>query len=132
MRLYDIESKFTISEFKCPCGCEFGSHQEDIDKNLIDKLNMIRILYNKPMVVTSGARCEDYNASVGGKPDSAHLPDKVTGQCRAADILVRSSEDRYTLLSLALKLGITRVGFGPNFLHIDTAVDLPSPVGFMY
>jgi len=132
MRLYDIESKFTTTEFACPCGCGFGTKPEDIDRRLVDRLNIMRMLVARPLTITSGARCAAYNASVGGKPLSAHLPHHDTRQCRAADILVRSSEERTEMVQLAYAVGFTRLGFGPNFLHVDVAWDLPSPVAFMY
>ena len=132
MRLYDLDSKFTTQEFGCPCECGFGDKEEHIDPNLITKLNMMRILYGKPMVVTSGARCQTYNDEVGGAENSAHLPHHHTGQCRAVDILVNDSTLRFTLVSHALALGIERIGLGPNFLHFDVAWDLPKPVMFNY
>ena len=132
MKLYILDSYFTTTEFSCPCGCGFGRKQEDINKDLLDKLNMMRILYGEPMVVLSGARCEEYNRSVGGVEDSAHLPHAITGQCRAVDILVRSSSARFTLINLGLKLGITRFGLATTFLHMDVAWDLPGHVMFNY
>jgi uncharacterized protein YcbK (DUF882 family) len=132
MRLYDFESKFTTEEFTCPCGCGFGSKEEDISNLLINKLNMMRLLYGKPMVVTSGARCKDYNASVGGVANSAHLPHYWTGGCRAVDILVTTAVQRYTMIRHALNLDIKRIGLAPDFLHFDVDYDLPQPVMFTY
>lgn len=132
MKLYVPDSYFTTEELACRCGCGFGSTERDIDKDLIESLNMMRVLYGKPMVVTSGARCKYYNGQIGGLPDSAHLPHLITAQCRAVDISVRSSYDRYELMRIALNVGITRFGLGPDFLHLDVAWDLPDPVMFMY
>ncbi len=132
MRLYDIESKFTTEEFKCACQCGFGTSQEDIDENLIEYINIVRMLYGKPMVVTSGARCKAYNTRVGGLANSAHLPHDITGQCRAVDIHVKSGQERFELVSLALKVGFTRIGLAPDFLHLDVAWDLPDDVMFNY
>ena len=132
MRIYDIKSKFTNYEFKCKCGCDFGTMEKDIDPNLINRLNMIRILYGKPMVVTSGARCKEYNAKIGGLPDSAHLRHASTRQCRAVDIYVNNGFDRYDLIQLALHVGFTRFGLATDFLHLDVAWDLPDPVMFNY
>ena len=132
MRLYDLESKFTTEEFTCPCQCGFGSKPEDIDRTLIDKLNLIRILIGRPLIVTSGARCAAYNASIGGKPFSAHLSHAETKQCRAADIAVRTGHDRIELIQVALAVGFTRLGIGANFLHLDVAWDLPTPVMWVY
>jgi uncharacterized protein YcbK (DUF882 family) len=132
MKLYPLGSYFTTEEFTCPCECGFGSKEKDIDENLIDSLNMMRMLYGKPMVVTSGARCKDYNLKIGGVSDSAHLPHPITSQCRAVDILVTNSYDRAHLVELAATVEIYRIGLASNFLHFDVAWDLPSPVMFNY
>jgi hypothetical protein len=132
MKLYPLGSYFTTEEFECPCECGFGSKEKDIDENLIESLNMIRILYGKPMVVTSGARCKGYNTKIGGLPYSAHLPHPFTTQCRAVDISVKNSYDRFELIRIALNADITRFGLGPDFLHLDVAWDLPDPVMFNY
>lgn len=132
MKLYPLGSYFTTEEFECPCECGFGVQESDIDENLIEYLNIMRLLYGKPMVVTSGARCQDYNTEVGGLPNSAHLPHPLTAQCRAVDILVRSGYARSELIELAHTIGINRIGVGPDFLHFDVAWDLPNPVMFNY
>lgn len=132
MRLYDIQSKFTTSEFRCKCNCEFGSKPEHIDETLINKLNMMRILYARPMVVTSGARCQAHNDEVRGEPNSAHLPHSDTGQCRAVDIAVSDGSNRSVLLDLAYRVGFQRVGIAETFLHLDVAWDLQSPTTFIY
>ncbi len=132
MKLYHQNSRFTTEEFMCPCGCVFGTVEEDINENLISTLNMMRTMYGKPMVVTSGARCEQYNAQIGGVPNSAHLPHPDTSQCRAVDIHVGNSHDRFDLLSIAHRLGITRIGIANTFIHLDVAWDLPDEVIFTY
>ena len=132
MKLYVPDSYFTTEEFACPCMCGFGSEEKDIDPDLIQTLNMVRTLYGKPMVVTSGARCKAYNARVGGLVDSAHLPHPGTSQCRAVDIFVTDSYDRFDLVQFALDAGFARFGLASNFLHLDVAWDLPSPVMFNY
>jgi zinc D-Ala-D-Ala carboxypeptidase len=132
MRLYDIDSKFTSDEFKCPCDCEFGAVPEDIDPNLINRLNMMRILYGSPMLVTSGARCIDYNKEIGGVPSSAHLPHYSTLQCRAVDIAVSNGSNRAMLLDLANRVGFKRIGIADTFIHLDVAWDLPTPNTFIY
>ena len=132
MKLYVSDSYFTTEEFACPCDCGFGSEENDIDPDLIENLNMMRTLYGKPMVVTSGARCKAYNARVGGLADSAHLPHPLTSQCRAVDIHVNNGFSRYELIRIGLNVGFYRFGLGPDFLHFDVAWDLPNPVMFNY
>jgi uncharacterized protein YcbK (DUF882 family) len=133
MKLYPGTSYFTTGEFQCPCDCGFGSVEEDIDKRLIDKLNIMRTLYGKSMVVTSGARCEEYNRSVGGVEHSAHLPHHISSMCRAVDILVRNGEERMILVDLARAVGFERIGIAPNFLHFDVEEELlPTQTMFIY
>jgi uncharacterized protein YcbK (DUF882 family) len=110
----------------------FGSKESDMDKNLINKLNVMRILYGKPLVVTSGARCLAHNTEVGGAPNSAHLPHPHTGQCRAADLLVSGGQHRDELMSLAKQVGFERMGVASHFVHLDVAWDLPTPNIFIY
>jgi hypothetical protein len=133
MRLYPEVSYFTTGEFECPCDCGFGSLEEDISEELISKLNIMRALYGKPMVVTSGARCDEYNNAVGGVANSAHLPHPASGQCRAVDILVRNGNARLDLVDLARMVGIERIGIAPDFLHLDVEDELlPVPTIFHY
>lgn len=47
---------------------------------LLDRLNIIRGVWGKPMIITSGYRNPEKNASIGGAKNSAHL------FCQAADI----------------------------------------------
>lgn len=46
---------------------------------LLARLNRFRVIYGKPMNVTSGFRSEAHNKKIGGAPGSAHL------SCQAAD-----------------------------------------------
>jgi hypothetical protein len=133
MKLYPGVSYFTTSEFECPCDCGFGSLEEDISEELIGKLNIMRTLYGQSMVVTSGARCDEYNHAIGGVENSAHLPHPVSGQCRAVDILVRNGKARLDLIDLARVTGFERIGIAPNFLHLDVEDELlPVPTIFHY
>jgi uncharacterized protein YcbK (DUF882 family) len=59
---------FKESEFACKCGCGFC----EPDARLLETLDAIRKVLDRPVVVTSGCRCETHNAAVGGVPDSNH------------------------------------------------------------
>lgn len=132
MKLYGPHSRFTTEEFACKCGCGFGSQEADISFLLIGTLNLMREVYRKPMMVTSGARCAEYNKKVGGTPLSAHLPNPTTGQCEAADIFVGSDEDRLGLVRLSMRYGFSRIGLAPTFVHVDVSTSLPSPRLWLY
>ena len=124
---YQLSMYFTTEEMVCPCGCSFGSVVEDMNEELLLVINTIRSIRKLPMIITSAARCEDYNHLIGGAPRSAHLPDG-NSQFRAVDIFIQTSSQRAEYVDLAWRLGIRRMFMGENYLHIDVAKDLPHPV----
>ncbi|WP_051184456.1 D-Ala-D-Ala carboxypeptidase family metallohydrolase [Desulfatiglans anilini] len=65
------------------------------------------------LIVTSGYRCPSHNAKVKGSPTSSHL------RGLAADIFCPDSRSRFQIVESALKHGVTRIGIGKNFIHID-------------
>lgn len=111
---------FKLEEFTCKCGC--GGNK--IDPVFVQKLDTLRGLYGKPLVVTSGYRCPDHNARVSA---TGRAGPHTTGH--AADLAVARG-DAYLLLKEALSLGFTGIGVqqkgGGRFLHLD---DLPSAPG---
>jgi hypothetical protein len=60
-------------------GQECPSNLEGNLQGLLLALNRFRAAYGKPMIVNSGYRSPEHNASVGGRPGSAHV------LCQAAD-----------------------------------------------
>lgn len=108
----DLSKNFSSSEFWCPCGkCERLVPK----RTLIDLLQRMRFSYGKTMVVTSGVRCREHNATVGGAPDSRHLPEHRDG----ADIACPDGDTRYDLVRLALREGATFVKLYPRHIHVD-------------
>lgn len=132
MKLYGPNSFFETKEFTCPCGCGFGSQVHDTSERLIDWLNEIRILVNRPILITSGARCKTYNEQIGGAPNSAHLPNPETHQCEAADLKVQGGIERLEIIKLALYIGFRRIGCAKDFVHLDVAKHLPNEVLWTY
>ena len=65
---------FKRSEFNCGCGCGFNH----IDVRLVKILDMIREHYGKPIIITSGVRCANYNRKVGGITNSMHIKNKAS------------------------------------------------------
>ncbi|MBF0556568.1 MAG: peptidase M15, partial [Nitrospirae bacterium] len=65
-----IKSKyFKQDDFACPCGCGLNN----ISQDLVDQLDELRESANFPLVIISGTRCAEYNETVGGVADSAHI-----------------------------------------------------------
>jgi uncharacterized protein YcbK (DUF882 family) len=70
-------NKDTDKRLACPC-CP----NQDVLPTVYVALEMIRNHFGRPVKVTSGYRCTNYNKQVGGAPDSRHL------QGLAVDVVV--------------------------------------------
>lgn len=96
----------------CTC-CGRGA----LDDTLLVVLELVRNHFGEPVTITSGYRCDEYNAKVGGGEYSQHLYGS------AADIVVRniSAQEVYSFIdktfpnSFGLGLYLTDGGF----VHID-------------
>lgn len=119
----DLSAHFSRSEFRCKCGC--GA--DHIDLELVGRLQRLRSMIRQPIVVNSGVRCFAYNASVGGKPDSAHIKGE------AADIQCKDSGTRFRMKRVIYAWSLfNRVGHGKDFLHLDVSKTLPQEVEWNY
>jgi uncharacterized protein YcbK (DUF882 family) len=110
-----ISPNFTLSEFRCRCGCGGESKPEILAnlKRVAAMLEKVRQACGRALVITSGYRCPKHNAAVGGAKGSLHLEGK------AADV---------TCATLApaevqrIARGIPEVnglGLGKSFTHLD-------------
>ena len=106
---------FTETEMRCPCGCG----RADMQDSFMDRLQQIRNGHARPMRVTSGFRCPDYNERISS---TGRTGPHTTG--RAADIAV-SGESAYHLLGSAYALDMRGIGLkqhGPplgRYMHLD-------------
>lgn len=88
----------------------------------MERVETLRLLYGKPLVVTSAARCPEYNAKVSG---TGRIGPHTTG--RAIDFGV-SRADAHKLLSLAFSMphftgvGVNQKG-DKRFIHLDDLTD---------
>ena len=74
----NISPHFARSEFACRCGCGFDT----VDVDLLRVLEALREHFEKPVRLTSAARCRLHNKAIGGSDFSMHLWGK------AADVVV--------------------------------------------
>ena len=106
---------FTEDEMRCK-----GSGEIAMDQRFMDRLQNLRNLYGKPVIVTSGYRSPEYNAEVS--PKTGRTGPHTTG--RAADIQC-SGADAFELIARALDRGFFGIGIyqkGPHknrFIHLD-------------
>lgn len=74
---WDDIKYFTPDEFRCKCGCGAG----DMKEKLIRNADTIREHFGAPVIVSSGRRCKNHNARVGGVSNSRHLAGKAMDFC---------------------------------------------------
>lgn len=88
-------------------------HAFNVDPQLVKKLESLRrICRNRPIIVSSGYRSPEYNATVGGVKRSQHMTGK------AADIHVDGIDNRM-LANYARIVGFTYVKIYSNHVHVD-------------
>lgn len=104
-----LSEHFDSTEFECHCGCG----QYKADSALIEVLECMRKYADCPLIVTSGYRCPDHNAAVGGVPNSYH----VLGL--AADIALPEGWDVDTFADLAEQCGAKGIGKYDWGIHVD-------------
>ena len=100
----DLGKNFSRYEVQCSCGC--GASW--VSPKLIEKLQHVRDVVGKPMTITSGVRCESFNASIKGSLVSSHMPD-ADGMGLAVDIACITSKARYEMVDVAIKF-FRRIG----------------------
>lgn len=107
---------FKRKEFACQCGCGFDT----VDAQLLEVLSRIRDAFG-PVIITSGCRCANHNAKVGGSKSSQHL------YGRAADIKVPNSNPD-AVYAYVDALYPDRLGLGKykSWVHVDTRTNGPA------
>jgi zinc D-Ala-D-Ala carboxypeptidase len=106
---FQLTANFNLKEFQCRhCG------QVKISPKLVNTLQALRNLLNKPIKITSGFRCETHNKNVGGAKNSYHM------QGLAADVVI-GGVDYEELVDICFNLGFTGIGVykDQGFIHLD-------------
>ncbi len=106
----------------CPDGCGL----DNVSEALIKLIETIGEITRRQIIITSAARCGAYNKQIGGAPNSAHL------RGFAVDIACYTIHERWLLLTAASAVGITRVGVGRGFVHLDIDPTLPAQTMWLY
>jgi uncharacterized protein YcbK (DUF882 family) len=111
-----LSKHFSRHEFACSDGCGFDT----VDVATLEILEAIRTHFNAPLEVTSGARCVEYNASIGGAENSQHT------YGRAADIQVSNVSPKDVYDWVALNFPFVSLGSYTTFTHVDTRTNGPA------
>lgn len=101
---------FSRSEFACKCGCGGNT----VDARLLELLTTFRGYFDKPIIITSGYRCENWNRKQNGSPKSQHLVGK------AADFYVKGEDIEvvYSIVNDAMA-DWGGVGLYDSWIHLD-------------
>jgi uncharacterized protein YcbK (DUF882 family) len=83
-----------------------------VNHKFMDRLDLVRSLYARPLTISSGTRSAYSNALAGGAPRSFHLFGL------ACDISV-INQDKRLIQRLAADQGFTGFGYYRSWLHID-------------
>ncbi|MCK0743579.1 D-Ala-D-Ala carboxypeptidase family metallohydrolase [Chromohalobacter nigrandesensis] len=111
-----ISPHFRRGEFACSCGCGFDT----VDHGTLEILEATREHFGVPVTVTSGCRCPEYNARIGG---AAHSQHKVS---RAADIQVKGVDPDEVHDWIDANFPFVSLGRYDTFTHVDTRSDGPA------
>lgn len=106
---------FDSREFASRDGAPSPYGPMNVKQELVDFLNRLRLAFGKPLIVTSGYRSPEHNATIpGAVPNSYHT------KGLAADVAPMDAKDLNRLWQLADSMNVTGgVGRYDTFVHID-------------
>lgn len=120
---WNLYPNFKKEEFDCS-----ATGENNMQHEFMSKLQAIRTEFGKPIKVTSGFRSKQHPIEARKTTSNG---EHTQGNC--ADIYCDNGADRFRLISLALKHGITRIGVAKSFLHLGIGgVGLPNNVIWEY
>lgn len=119
---------FNYSEFDSPD--EPGSGTK-MDLEFLKTLDWIRDACGFPFKITSGYRTAAHNQAL---KDAGHkaVDDSAHTKGKACDIAIANSSQRMEIVKMALRYGISRIGLGDTFIHLDCDIEKPRMVIWLY
>jgi len=97
-----------------------------MNANLLTLLEVIRGDVGEPLTITSSFRTREYELAHGRTGNSAH----TLGL--AVDLACTTAKLRYKIINSAIKRGVTRIGIGKDFIHIDISTSHEQQVIWHY
>lgn len=97
--------------------------KESLRKLAVEILQVIRDEYGKPLIVTSGFRCDKLNKAVGGAKNSQHTKGEAA-DIRSVSDSVKDNKEIFDLVLQMIKEGKIKVGqlideYGYNWIHVS-------------
>ena len=117
----DLTANFNLEEYACKCGCG----KADIKQELAIKVQQVRDIVGRSIVINSGVRCVRHNGNIGANETSSHIGGL------AADLGYTGSGERYQLLDAAFKI-FDRIGIAKTFVHVDVDANKTAGVVWLY
>jgi len=114
-----ITDNFDSTEFDCKCGCNMPSEVASNVLKLCGQLEILRSIFDAPIRINSGYRCETYNKKIGGVKNSQHILGK------AADIVVKGYKPHHVFNAIEFfteiydDVEIKGLGKYETFTHVD-------------
>lgn len=97
-----------------------------MDGGFLALMDRVREKAGIPLVMNCAYRSREWDLAKGRSGNSAHTRRK------AMDIRCFSSATRFKIVKAALECGITRIGIGKTFVHLDNDSSLTQNVIFDY
>lgn len=111
-----LGQNFFGAEFQCQCGkCE----DQQVDPRLIEALEELRALLGRPIKITSGYRCKEWQQKLSKMGFSTALGTSTHELGQAADIVV-ATYDGKELAKEAKKIEAFKgIGTAEKWIHVD-------------
>ena len=114
---------FSEQEFrKCDPPCD----RESMDQDFLDVMDDIRRKARIPLVINCAYRSREYDKKKGRSGNSAHT------HGLAVDFRCNASDTRLKIVTAAIMAGVTRIGIGKNFIHVDLGERVGLPANYMW
>ena len=117
----DLTEHFSRWEFKCKC-----CGADDINLDLVNKLETAREKAETRFTITSGFRCKKYNDVLVEQGKAAEWSEHPEGG--ASDIFILNGETRFKILDGLFHAGFKRIIQGIDYIHVDISTEKPQEI----
>ena len=105
---------FKKDEFRCKCGTFCDGFPAEPERGLLLLADRVRSHFGAPMIVSSGVRCRQHNANVGGASASRHMSGK------AMDFTVRGKKASEVLAFVQAQSDVRYAyAIDGSYVHMD-------------
>lgn len=114
---------FSEKEF---LNCTPSCSESQMSGEFMNVLDKVRSRAGIPLVLNCAYRSVEWDKSKGRSGTSSH--------CKgcAVDIRCNTSQNRFKIVAAAIAVGVTRIGIGKTFVHLDYDKDKVQQVIFHY